>query len=139
MALFSSREGFPMRSRPERNRMCPPTRVVLPLVAAWLLAPASARSDCGDYVVIGFPDATGMTGSHDPTPAGPLPCNGPSCSEQKVPPPLAPVSTDPPQVNDRLSAANRPLPPSSPSAEIRTEEICGKPHHFGPSVFHPPR
>src|SRR5438552_1607885 len=78
-----------------QRRLRLPVSAVLALLSGVLLAPATARASCGDYVMLGAQghgSSTFPSRAHGPSPL-PAPCSGPTCSRQSIPiaPPPAPA------------------------------------------------
>lgn len=123
------------------------------ILAAVLLAPATARASCGDYVRMGqhpahatsaaapFPprDSANVAVPVVPTQKPVPPCSGPSCSRRTPIAPTAPVPPAPVEGKHwgcvdsaDLTAGNRP-------ARFTAAESSARPVHRAESVFHPPR
>ncbi len=119
-----------------------------PLVACVLLAPASARASCGDYVIVNGrqPNLAGHHGAmaaepgrseHGPGPA--QPCSGPTCSARPQAP-LSPIPSYPPPSSQEWGTISEPLVllPPTPTARLAGDPLLltsiGK-----RAIFHPPR
>lgn len=112
-----------------------PLAAALTLSAAWLLAPASARAECGDYVMVEDQE------EHMPRPGSPTPgpCSGHDCRQTpNVPlrPPTPPATSN---LNDWACLLGRIDPPPATARRFALHDDPGHPIHRPTSIFHPPR
>lgn len=114
------------------------------LLAGVLFAPTPAQAGCGDYVHIAARTAAPAAErpavpQPGPAPAdSPIPCNGPHCSQGRLPPPAPPVAT--PALADQWAyATGEVVPPSDAAAAGRRDEPPARPRHQPRSIYHPPR
>jgi hypothetical protein len=114
---------------------------VLPILAGLLLAPASARADCGDYVSTSLSRAGKMTApEHPATPPKPhKPCTGPGCSQAPATP-TAPAPTTSSQGVPEWGCALAwiVLMPLDPTAVLHDRD-GRQPVRQSRRIFHPPR
>lgn len=125
------------------------TGVLGTLAAGILFAPAPARADCGDYVMIGNPAGHGTATTHTPTPdsarPGPAPhdgrkpCSGPRCSGgvPAAPAPVSPPTS--PRGEDSCLAAVAADPSVQSPATCWRDDSRPRPIRQSSVIYHPPR
>src|SRR5688572_24240956 len=112
--------------------------IAVAVLAAAACSPSRAAAECGDYVHI----ATDTPDTTKPQPLLPRqPCDGPSCSQRKLPPiaPLTAPSTGVPVL--KSFAEMLPLGDTSEARHgcFAIQESLTLPDPFPSSIFHPPR
>jgi hypothetical protein len=140
-------------------------RFLAAALLAWLgqgtVAPSAARASCGDYVTVSSGEGETTPSHQPPAPTRPcpgnvtpcrehvpaealpdsqVPCRGPGCSGNPVPPP-EPLTTVSPEGGQDHWVCLVSLPvflPADPG-DPRTEPGALRPVRHGLSVFHPPR
>jgi len=103
---------------------------------AFAFAMPSARATCGDYLHV----AADKTTRKGVTPAAPLPCKCPQCSQGPCQPPAAPPVTDTTDGRDPALVSVLDTVPDDNRVRFATSASDRLPADDGPArIFHPPR
>ena len=112
-------------------------RLALGAALALLLAPATGRASCGDYLSHG--DKSAAAPAHESPPAVPKPCNGPHCRQSPPAVPIAPATPVVIGAEDWACGAFDHAVADDSSSRRDLDGAADMPVRRTSDIFHPPR